>query len=388
MSYGLLDYGRMISDHVRTDAFLRAMERVVDRDSVVVDIGTGTGIFALSACRLGARHVYAIEPDDVIEVARRIAADNGFDDRISFLQGTSTEVDLPEPADVIISDIGGLLPHYDQHIPSIVDARDRWLTAGGALIPAADVLRCAVVETPETYEQTIGVWEDTRFGLDMHAGQDLAVNIWHLAQVREDQLLSDGATLTRIDYATVGSPDLDAEVGLVISRGATAHGLLVWFDRDVARDIHLSNAPGAPADVAPQRIYGTAFFPWSRPTDVHSGDHVTVRLRANMVSGDYVWRWSARVTPARPTSQGGSTFSQSTFYAVPLSKRKLRARAGNFKPTLNEDGRFARYVLDLMDGELSLEEIAARVNEEFPDRSPGPSSALDDIGELSLRYGM
>ena len=387
MSYGLLDYGRMISDHVRTDAFLKAMERVVARDSVVVDIGTGAGIFALSACRLGARHVYAIEPDDVIEVARRIAADNGFGDRITFLQDTSLAVDLPEPVDVIISDIGGVLPHYSQHIPSIVDARERWLTAGGALIPAADVLRCAVVETPETYERTVGVWGDSRFGLDMHAGQDLVVNIWHQTHIPEGQFLTEAATLTRIDYATVSGPDLDAEVDLVISRGATAHGLLVWFDRDVAPDIHLLNAPGAPADVAPQRIYGTAFFPWSRPTAVHRGDDVTVRLRANLVDGDYVWRWGARVTPTRSTSEGGSTFSQSTFHAVPLSKRKLRARAGDFKPTLNEDGRFARYVLDLMNAELSLEEIATRVNEEFPDRFTRPSEALDDIGELSLKYG-
>jgi hypothetical protein len=43
MSYSLLDYGRMISDHVRTDAFLRALTRAVHADSVVVDIGTGTG---------------------------------------------------------------------------------------------------------------------------------------------------------------------------------------------------------------------------------------------------------------------------------------------------------------------------------------------------------
>lgn len=388
MSYGLLDYGRMISDHVRTDAFLRALERVVDRDSVVVDIGTGTGIFALSACRLGARHVYAIEPDDVIEVARRIAADNGFGDRITFLQDTSLAVNLAEPADVIISDIGGLLPYYSQHLPSIVDARERWLTAGGALIPAADVLRCAVVETPETYQQTIGMWGDRRFGLAMHAAQDLAVNIWHQEQVREDQVLSDSATLTRIDYATVGSADLDAEVSLVISRGATAHGLLVWFDREVARDIHLSNAPGAPAEVAPQRIYGTAFFPWSRPADFHRGDRVTVRIRANMVDGEYVWRWDAKGMPGRSTSEGESTFSQSTFHAAPLSKTKLRARAGDFKPTLNDDGRFTSYVLGLMNREFSLEEIATRVNEEFPHRFARPSDALDDIGELSLKYGM
>jgi hypothetical protein len=39
--------------------------------------------------------VYAIEPDDVIELAREIAADNGFGERIEFIQAISTEVELP-----------------------------------------------------------------------------------------------------------------------------------------------------------------------------------------------------------------------------------------------------------------------------------------------------
>ena len=60
------------------------MERAVTDGSVVLDIGTGTGIFAMLACRYGARKVYAIDPNGAIEVAREIARDNGFDDRIEF----------------------------------------------------------------------------------------------------------------------------------------------------------------------------------------------------------------------------------------------------------------------------------------------------------------
>ena len=388
MSYGLFDYGQMIGGRVRTGAFLRALERVVTSDSVVVDIGAGTGIFALSACRMGARHVYAIEPDDVIEVARQIATDSGLADRITFLHATSLAVDLPEPADVIISDIGGLLPHYNQHIASIIDARERWLGDTGVLIPSADTLRCAVVETPELYQQTAGVWEDQRFGLDMRAARALAVNHWRNGRVHEAQLLSDVASLTNIDYATISSRNLDADASLAVRRPGTAYGLLVWFDRDVASDIRLSNAPGATADVAPQHIYGTAFFPWSRPVDVRARDEVTVRLRANSVGGDYVWRWSTRVTPPAAAGRDGATFSQSTFHATPLSKQKVRARAAGFRPTLNADGRVTHYVLSMMTAELSLWEIAERVRMEFPDRFASASSALDCVSELSLKFGL
>jgi protein arginine N-methyltransferase 1 len=84
--YSIADYGAMIADHGRMDAFVRALGRAVKPGAVVVDIGTGTGIFALLACRFGARRVYAIEPSDAIQVAREIAAANGCADRIEFIQ--------------------------------------------------------------------------------------------------------------------------------------------------------------------------------------------------------------------------------------------------------------------------------------------------------------
>ena len=90
----------MIADHVRMAAYEQALRRTVRPDSVVVDIGTGTGIFSLLACQFGARKVYAIEPDSAIEVAREIAAANGYQDRITFIQDLSTAVTLPEGADV------------------------------------------------------------------------------------------------------------------------------------------------------------------------------------------------------------------------------------------------------------------------------------------------
>jgi SAM-dependent methyltransferase len=117
--YSIADYGAMIADEVRMDAFVRALRQAVKPGAVVIDIGTGTGIFALLACRFGARRVYAIEPSDAIQVAREIAAANGCADRIEFIQAMSTQVTLSERADVIISDLGGVLPWFQQHIPSI-----------------------------------------------------------------------------------------------------------------------------------------------------------------------------------------------------------------------------------------------------------------------------
>lgn len=86
-AYGVWNYGEMISDATRMSAYDAALRRHINQDSVVLDIGTGTGIFAMLACRYGARRVIAVEPSQSIEVAREIARDNGLADRIQFVKG-------------------------------------------------------------------------------------------------------------------------------------------------------------------------------------------------------------------------------------------------------------------------------------------------------------
>jgi type I protein arginine methyltransferase len=88
--YSIEDYGAMIADRVRMNSYHEALRRRVRPGDVVVDLGAGTGIFALLACRFGARRVYAIEPTDAILVAREIAAANGHAERIEFIQKLST----------------------------------------------------------------------------------------------------------------------------------------------------------------------------------------------------------------------------------------------------------------------------------------------------------
>ena len=47
--YNILDYAEMMADQERVKAYAEALQRVLDDDSIVLDIGTGAGIFALLA---------------------------------------------------------------------------------------------------------------------------------------------------------------------------------------------------------------------------------------------------------------------------------------------------------------------------------------------------
>ena len=165
--YTISQYGNMYMDKARMNAYAAALQDAVTPSSIVLDIGAGTGIFSLLACRYGARRVYAVEPDDAINLARETAAANGYSDRITFIQSLSTKVALPERADVIISDLSGRLPFFGQHIPAIIDARNRFLAPGGVLIAKQDYLRAAIIETSQQYDKLTGPWSENVLGLDV-----------------------------------------------------------------------------------------------------------------------------------------------------------------------------------------------------------------------------
>jgi type I protein arginine methyltransferase len=384
--YTIANYGAMIADTVRTGAFVRALRGAVKPGSVVIDIGTGTGIFALLACQFGARRVYAIEPDDAIQVAREIVKANGDSDRVEFIQAMSTDVSLPERADVIISDIGGILPWYRTHIPTIADARRRFLAPGGALIPQQDTAWAGVVDAPYLYAERTGPWEDNPYGFDMEAARRIVVNTWTRGAVTPDQLLVEPRRWATLDYSVAEDPDVRARVSWTVTRAGTGHGLVTGFDRIVGAGEHLSNAPDADAAIRPLDIYGTVFFPWSAPVPLSAGDLVTVDLEARFIGQDYVWNWKTAILDQGITGADKAVFTQSTLFGSPLSPARLRKRAASHSPSLTENGRIARLALDLMSKGLALGEIAARLSAEFSTRFPSPQDTLSYVADLSQEY--
>lgn len=313
--YSLHFYGEMIANAPRVEPYVEALRKTVKPDSVVLDLGCGQGLFALLACRFGARRVYAIEPDNVINIAREAAAANGFSDRIEFFQSVSTEITLPEPATIIISDLRGVLPWFQKHIPSIVDARQRLLAPGGVLIPRRDTLWAALVEAPEQYEEIVGPWRNDLFGVDLSAGVSKITNTWRKTRIQSHELLTEALCWTMLDYHSVGSADVQAEISWRVARPGIVHGVAVWFDTELADGIRFSNRPGAP-----ELIYGNGFFPFAQPVEVREGERVDVRLRADLVQDDYVWTW------AGDFRDQGIEFRQSTFYGVALSQEQLRKK--------------------------------------------------------------
>lgn len=374
-------YGEMIRSTARMDRYEAALRQVVRPGAVVLDIGAGTGIFSLLACQMGAGEVHAIEPDPSIEVAKEAARLNGFADRITFHDTLSTRVTLPRKADVIVSDLRGVMPLFQHHVPSIRDARTRLLAPGGALIPRRDRLWAALIEHPETYRDYEEPWRRNKYGLDFSPGQPIVVNTWRKVNAEAADLLSEPVHWATLDYATIEEPDASADLAFLPTRQGTAHGFLIWFDTELADGIGFSSAPGEP-----RQIYGQAFFPFAAPVRLGPEMRVEIRLLAKLIDGDYTWVWNTRVIDGSSPGPVAS-FRQSTALGVPLSLDALRRRAATHVPVPGREAEVAIACLGMADGVRPLRDIAETLAARFPDRFARLQEALSYAADLLDKYG-
>ena len=380
--YDIPNYGHMMMDRMRTGAYCQALALAVKPGDVVVDLGAGTGIFTLHACRLGARLVHAIEPNDVIQVAREVVHANGFSQRVTFHQAMSFQVELPEPADVLITDPRGVVPLFEQAMPTIIDARRRLLKPGGVLIPQQDTIWAALVEAPDIYQEHYdNAWRSANDGFDMEAARRRTINSSTRYRVESYQLLSEPMRWLLLDYRVIERVSASGVVQFAIKRTGTAHGFALWFDSELIDGISISNRPGQP-----KLMYGQLFFPFEEPVPVWANQIITVDLRVDLIAGVYVWQWTTQRMSAPSPEKIERLYHQSSWFSALLGPEQLRKMSDQHIPSLNEEGIIHMRALELMNTQRPLGQIAETMAVEFPKRFPSSDHALGFVGDLSARW--
>ena len=369
--YELDAFGSMINDQVRMNAYAEALRRTITPDSVVLDVGSGTGIMALLAARFGAERVYAVESNPLVNLGARLAAENGLSDRIRFVRGLSQQIELTRKVDVVVSDLRGALPLSSGHIEAIVDARNRLLRPGGTMIPLEDRVYIAPIEAAEAHSGILSPWLDEPHGFQMTAAEHAALNAGLAMLKSYDQLLGPGQMIATLDYRVLETLRIDSRVTLPIVRSGLVHGLSAWFDAELVRGVRFSTAP----DKA-KTVYGRRFFPLTEPVAVHRGDEIRARIKADQVGGKTIWMWRGRVVAADGETR--ASFELSNVFYNPASPMVREVFGPDCVPVLSGEGRIIREILDGIDGIRTLGSLAAEIASGHPGRF--------EVGEEALAF--
>lgn len=234
----LNDHEKMLADSARNAAFYQALAQQVRNDSVVLDIGAGFGVWAITAARLGAKKVVAIESNELlIGVIKKIARECGVGDQVQPVFGFSTEMNLAREFDIVVSETIGF-DGFDEAIVHIMsDARSRFLKPGGVLIPETLSLHCAPAHfKPSSTNLPDGMPLDFPYfaALNLHAPVRLAKN-------SDIELLAEPKCLVNADLYQAQHPfDLSDMRAAWEFPDAAINCFIVWVESRLCNGVNLS----------------------------------------------------------------------------------------------------------------------------------------------------
>lgn len=377
--YDFVSYCGMLTDKARLDAYTGSLRETIGPDSVVLDLGAGTGIFSVISCLLGAKKVYAVEVNPLIRLVEETAREKGFGDRLVVIQKHSSEVELEEKANLLVSDIHGGLPLFESGLETIIDVRERLLADDAVLLPESETVYFAVSQSEEIYERNVSVYLREYEGFSLPASKRMVTNRWFNDRSDDELLLTTPAEFADIDHRTNDRTSFAAAMSWEVERSGTAHGYRGWFVSRLPGGFSVAN------DISSKRsAYAAPFFPLASPVDVIEGDVIEAKINAVYEDGGYLWSWQTRVL-----ERGGSVkaeFAQSLIASmIPDPKSALR-KSEFYAPKRDLQGEIAAYILSRMNGENLSGDIADDVMAKFPGSFRTVDKAAEHVYTLTEKY--
>lgn len=150
-----------VGNHPTTQDCLACLERLFDRHPIAstLDLGTGTGVLALAAARLGSRNNLAVDNNFLAATtARRNARINCMDDRVFVACGSAADF-VYYPSDLIMANI-----HFEVMQGLLGDSGffdHKWFVLSGLLRSEADKVEALLSASPATITDRLvrdGIW--------------------------------------------------------------------------------------------------------------------------------------------------------------------------------------------------------------------------------------
>jgi type I protein arginine methyltransferase len=292
-----IEYHRtLIADQVRVTAYADALARVIRKgETVVADIGTGTGLLAFLAAKLGARKVYAYEMAEIGELAVRLKALNKMRN-VELIASRSTEMIDPPRVDVVVTETLGNYALEEYLVETMNDARARHLKPAGVLIPSGlEQFVCPVV-APRVFDE-LCIWDRIGHGLDLAPARLMSLNNAYVRAFPPAELFDQGRAAVRwdrLDFYERNRMQRRGEAAWTLRQPARIYGLALWWTAGLVDDIALTTSP-----LAASTHWEQLYFPALAPLAVKAGETLTANIRSrSSEEGGTDLVWTLAVTTA------------------------------------------------------------------------------------------
>jgi tetratricopeptide (TPR) repeat protein len=293
----------MMNEQERNRAYYDGLQSVVTPEKVVFEIGTGSGLVAMMAAKLGARKVFTCEAVGLIaSTASRIIRRNHYQDRITVLAKPShavqLEKDLPAKADILVHEIFSSELLGEHVLAAIEDAKQRLLKPDGEVLPSSASIMIALVSGDELGKN---LYVGESFGFDLRDFNSIHPKKRPL--YREDLapvLISDDIEAFRFDFCRDSTFPAEKKVMEITTRkGGLCYGVIQWIRIELGKGVRFENHPSRRRPVSnwQHTIYG-----FDEPIYLNEGSVVSVTAMH-----DRSRPWFELASEAQPRNARGSS---------------------------------------------------------------------------------
>nr|VFK02383.1 MAG: PRMT5 arginine-N-methyltransferase [Candidatus Kentron sp. H]VFK02454.1 MAG: PRMT5 arginine-N-methyltransferase [Candidatus Kentron sp. H]VFK05444.1 MAG: PRMT5 arginine-N-methyltransferase [Candidatus Kentron sp. H] len=201
----------------------------------------------MMAARQGARSVVACELDSTLAtLSKRIVAQNGYSDTVTIVNAVSSDLKvleaLPEPADVIVTEIVDEALIGENIINTLRHARQELLEPSGTIIPRRGRLYGRCVESSAMHGlnhvgETVGFDVSLFNKFSIHGHFPVRFQLWPRTYLSDPFLIYD------FDFMSHDLAEKQSEIQVTATNTGVLHGIILWFELELVDGIIWSSTP-------------------------------------------------------------------------------------------------------------------------------------------------
>ncbi len=275
----------MLNDKSRNNAYLEAIKLAVKKESLVLEIGTGSGLLAMLAAANGADKVITCEENKIIsKTAKKIISKNGYEKKINVINKKSTHLmigeDIPKKADLLISEILSSQFVGEGILESIFDARNRLLKDKGKMIPESGAIRIALIGENKEILDSVSIKKFNEF--DLSEFSEITPRRIDLNLKEKVNFLSDFYNAFNVDFKKISNDIKDEKIiKLKSNKDGLCLGLIQWLQVKLYQDVEYENIP-----FEQPSHWSTPIYLLNKPIKLNKGDFIEIRA---LLDKDSLW---------------------------------------------------------------------------------------------------